>query len=323
MNKGSRKTLFLLNYSTFAAMIERFNNTIGHWVIMVFLAIIWGSSFILMKKGLLVFSFDQVASMRMSFAFVFIGLLGIRFYRLFEWKYALPLFLVGLLGNGIPAFLFTKAETRLDSSIVGVLNSLVPLFVVLIGIIWFRAKVTKAQVLGIVLGLIGAATLMWPEGKLESANYWYYGFFAIAATVCYAISTNLIKSKLQDLRSLAITVIAFSFVGPLALIYLFSTDIIDRMSMPGAYGAMGYVAILGIVGTALAVWLFNELIKMTTAIFAASVTYLIPIVALIWGLIDGEQILIRHFIGIVTILSGVYVVNAKFMRSKKLHAPAA
>jgi len=297
-------------------MSNRFNHPAGHWIIMIFLAIIWGSSFILMKKGLTVFTFDQVASMRISFAFVFIGLLGIRFYRLFEWKYALPLFLVGLLGNGIPAFLFTKAETRLDSSIVGVLNSLVPLFVVLIGLIWFRAQVTLAQVLGIFLGLIGATTLMWPEGQLDSAIYWYYGFFAVAATVCYAISTNLIKSKLQDVRSLAITVLAFSFVGPLALIYLFSTDILDRMSLPGAYGAMGYVAILGIIGTALAVWVFNELIKMTTAIFAASVTYLIPIVALIWGLIDGEQILPRHFIGIVTILSGVYVVNAKFARKR-------
>lgn len=316
MNKGTAKTLFLPKYSTFAAMSNRFNHPAGHWIIMIFLAIIWGSSFILMKKGLTVFTFDQVASMRISFAFVFIGLLGIRLYRLFEWKYALPLFLVGLLGNGIPAFLFTKAETRLDSSIVGVLNSLVPLFVVLIGLIWFRAQVTIAQVLGIFLGLIGATTLMWPEGQLDSAIYWYYGFFAVAATVCYAISTNLIKSKLQDVRSLAITVLAFSFVGPLALIYLFSTDILDRMSLPGAYGAMGYVAILGIIGTALAVWVFNELIKMTTAIFAASVTYLIPIVALIWGLIDGEQILLRHFIGIVTILSGVYVVNAKFARKR-------
>lgn len=300
-------------------MRNRFDSTAGHWAILILLAIIWGSSFILMKKGLAVFSFDQVGSMRISFAFTFIAILGIRFYKHFEWRYALPLFLVGVLGNGIPAFLFTKAETRLDSSIVGILNSLVPLFVVLIGIVWFRLKTSVTQVVGILLGLTGAIILMWPNERFEGAQYWYYGLFAVAATICYAISTNLIKSKLQDMRSLAITVLAFSFVGPIALIYLFSTDLTTKFSEPGAYGAMGYIAILGIIGTSVAVWIFNELIKMTTAIFAASVTYLIPIVAILWGVIDGEQLLVRHFVGVAAILSGVYLVNG--IRASKSTRP--
>jgi len=290
-------------------MRNRFDSPSGHWAILVLLAIIWGSSFILMKKGLAVYSFDQVGTLRISFAFAFIAILGIRFYKHFEWRYALPLFLVGTIGNGIPAFLFTKAETRLDSSIVGILNSLVPLFVVLIGIIWFRLRTTALQVAGILLGLAGAMILMWPNDRFDGAQYWHYGFFAVAATICYAISTNLIKSQLQDMRSLTITVLAFSFVGPLALAYLITTDFSTKLSEPGAYGAMGYIAILGIIGTAVAVWIFNELIKMTTPIFAASVTYLIPIVAILWGVIDGEQLLPRHFAGVAAILSGIYLVN--------------
>lgn len=303
-------------------MRNRFDSTAGHWLILVLLAIIWGSSFILMKKGLTVYSFDQVGGLRMTFAFVFIGLLGFRYYKYFQWKYALPLFLVGALGNGVPAFLFTKAETRLDSSIVGILNSLVPLFVVLIGIAWFGLKTHLLQVIGILLGLVGAAILMWPSETFEGAQYWYYGFYAVVATVFYAISTNIIKFQLHDLKSLAITVLAFSFVGPIALIYVLTTDLSVKIQEPGAYGAMGYIAILGIIGTAVAVWIFNGLIKMTTPIFAASVTYLIPIVAIAWGVIDGEQLLPRHFIGVAAILSGVYLVNGIKPKGSKSSSPS-
>lgn len=281
---------------------------IYNWGLLLALAFIWGSSFILMKKGLLVFNDVEVAQLRMSIAWL--SLLPFVWKKLFfiQKKYILPLLIVGLFGNGIPAFLFTKAQTQLDSSLVGILNALVPIFTFIIAVFLFKTKVKTAQLLGIIIGLLGAVSLIAYNGvTFENSHYSYY---VIVATMCYAISLNTIKNSLKEMSAMDISGIAFFVVGPLCLLALIFSDFSHKMqTIDGATTAFLYIVLLAIVGTSMALVLFNKLVKRTTAIFASSVTYLIPIVAIFWGFVDGELISWNHIMSIATIIAGIYLVN--------------
>ena len=275
---------------------------------MILLAFIWGSSFILMKKGLHIFSYTQVADLRMSLAWL--SLLPLVWSQLKKTPahFWIPLAVVGLFGNGIPAFLFTKAQTQLDSSLTGILNALVPLFTLLIAVFVFKTKVKWYNILGILIGLTGAIWLVAGDGVvMENAHY---AWFVVVATICYAISLNTIKNYLGGLNPIHITGLAFFFVGPPTLIHLFSTDFLEIMNtQEKAWSALGYIFILAVIGTSMAVAIFNKLVARTTAIFASSVTYLIPIFAIMWGVIDGEQIALQHILGTAIIFAGIYLVN--------------
>lgn len=275
---------------------------------MILLAFIWGSSFILMKKGLHIFSYTQVADLRMSLAWL--SLLPLVWSQLKKTPahFWIPLAVVGLFGNGIPAFLFTKAQTQLDSSLTGILNALVPLFTLLIAVFVFKTKVKWYNILGILIGLTGAIWLVAGDGVvMENAHY---AWFVVVATICYAISLNTIKNYLGELNPIHITGLAFFFVGPPTLIHLFSTDFLEIMNtQEKAWSALGYIFILAVIGTSMAVAIFNKLVARTTAIFASSVTYLIPIFAIMWGVIDGEQIALQHILGTAIIFAGIYLVN--------------
>ena len=284
------------------------NSNVANWSMMILLAFLWGSSFILMKRGLEVFSYTQVADLRMGLAWI--SLIP------FVWKklkktpkhFWIPLAVVGLFGNGIPAFLFTKAQTQLDSSLTGILNALVPLFTLLIAVFLFKTKVKGYNILGILIGLAGAIWLVAGDGIImENAHY---AWFVVAATICYAISLNTIKNYLEELNPIHITGLAFFFTGPPTLIHLFSTDFLELMhTQEKAWSALLYIFILAVIGTSMAVVIFNKLIAKTTAIFASSVTYLIPIFAIIWGIIDGEYIALKHILGTAIIFTGIYLVN--------------
>ncbi|MAD49998.1 MAG: EamA family transporter [Flavobacteriales bacterium] len=279
-----------------------------HWALMILLAFIWGSSFILMKKGLIVFNDLEVAQLRMGIAWL--SLLPFVWNKLFkiQKKHIIPILVVGLFGNGFPAFLFTKAQTELDSSLIGILNALVPLFTFVLAMLLFKTKVKVSQLIGILLGLSGAVWLIAGGGLvLENAHYSWY---IIVATLCYAISLNTIKNYLQEMSAIDISGLAFFVVGPFCLLALgFSDFSFKMMNSEGANLALFYIIILSTVGTSIALVLFNQLVKGTTAIFASSVTYLIPIVAIFWGFIDGEIITLNHFIGIAIILGGIHLVN--------------
>lgn len=286
----------------------------AQWLTLTALALTWGSSFILMKKGLLAFGPQEVAAYRLSTAFLFMAAIGYKHWKHYNAKIILSVMVVGFLGNGIPAFLFTKAQTKLDSSYVGILNALVPLFTLIVGILFFQLRVRWFNAMGIILGLCGAFVLMYPnlvEGKNED---WSYALYPILATIFYAISVNTIKRYLTHLKSITITVLAFTTVGPWALAYLFFyTDFTSQVAFEGqALTSLLMITILGVVGTALAVLIFNQLVKQSTVIFASSVTYFIPVTAILWGFLDGEQIGFNHLAGISTILLGVYLVNKKF-----------
>jgi len=261
-----------------------------------------------MKKGLIVFNDLEVAQLRMSMAWL--SLLPFVWKKLFkiEKRHILPIIIVGLFGNGIPAFLFTKAQTHLDSSLVGILNALVPIFTFSIAVFLFKTKVKRSQLLGIIIGLCGAVSLIAYGGvNFENINYSYY---VIVATICYAISLNTIKNYLQDMRAIDISGLAFFVIGPLCLVALYFSEFSFKLqNSDGALTALLYIVLLSTVGTSFALIAFNVLVKKTTAIFASSVTYLIPIVAIFWGYIDGEIITWNHFVSIAIILGGIHLVN--------------
>ncbi|MCB0395097.1 MAG: DMT family transporter [Flavobacteriales bacterium] len=285
-------------------------NKLYQWLTLCLLALTWGSSFILMKRGMVSFTDTQVASMRLMFACAVLMPFGIRAIRKVPPKSLLPIALVGLFGNGIPAFLFTKAQTHIDSSMAGIINALSPLFTLIIGILFFGLKGKINHWIGIIIGLAGAILLVYQGGEVGGQAM--YAALAILATVFYGFTINLIKSRLHEVPSLSITSIAFLFVGPPATIYLFTTDFTTRLATdPHAMTSMGFVMILGMVGTAFAVVLFNMLIKVTSHLFAASVTYLIPVVAVLWGVLDKEVMSLVKVAAIATILAGIYLVNQK------------
>jgi drug/metabolite transporter (DMT)-like permease len=291
-------------------MIFDLNKKLWQWIILLFLAIIWGSSFILMKKGLEVYSYNIVGALRISIASFVLIPFSIKFFNSVDRKYWKYLFFIGAIGNGMPAFLFAFSQTEVSSSLSGMLNCLTPVFALLIGVIFFKLKPIKYQVIGIVIGIIGASGLVASNGfNLESSNI-YYILLIIIATICYALSVNVIKSHLKEVSSLTITSLSFLSIGPFAMVYLFTTDFIEVTTKnPFSFLALTYISILSIFGTALAIVLFNMLIKKTSTLFATSVTYLIPLVAIFWGVIDGEKINTIQIISVFITLIGIYFIN--------------
>ncbi|MFL5753904.1 MAG: DMT family transporter [Bacteroidia bacterium] len=282
------------------------------WILLIILSLIWGSSFILMKRGLEAFSSEQVAALRIGIAFLFLLPLMLRNYRIDLKKYFIGILGMGVFGNLIPAFLFTKAETGISSSLTGMLNALTPLFTIIVGMLAFRIKTNKLQFAGILVGFGGALVLLSYSESDGSTNNYVFGLLVVLATLCYAISVNMIRRFLSDLNSVTATVWSFTFIGPVALAYLFTTDFISVIKTnPGATGALAYISILAIVGSAISVILFNILIKISGSVFAASCTYLIPVVAISWGVADGEPVNLMQVAAIFVILGGIWLINKK------------
>jgi drug/metabolite transporter (DMT)-like permease len=265
------------------------------WLLLLLLAFVWGSSFILMKRGLESFNNLQVASLRIVIAYLFLLPIALKNIRKIKGKYWGYLLIAGLLGNGIPAFLFTTAQTEISSSLTGMLNSLVPLFTVLVGLIGFGLTLRVKRFAGVLLGLAGAIGLLSVQGFDVGDGNQAYALLVILATICYATNINFIKTYLGPINSIDITSFGFFFLGPPTLIYLLMSDFNDILTNdPNAFQNLFYIALLSIFGTALAVILFNILIKKVSAVYASSVTYIIPVFALMWGFIDGEVIKPMH-----------------------------
>nr|WP_317195634.1 DMT family transporter [Pontibacter aydingkolensis] len=277
---------------------------------MIILALIWGTSFILIKKGLVVFSSDELGALRIAIAFLTLSPFAVMHLRKVEphrWKYLAG---SGILGNLLPAFLFAYAETRLASGLAGVLNSLTALFTLLVGAMFFSQSITWLRMLGIVVGIVGTAILIFSGNGSADMDNKYYGLYIVVATVCYGGSVNIIKHRLQGMKPLGMSSMALLTVAPFAIAYLFTTDVVGKLQhTPGAWEALMYIALLAIFSTAVGLVLFNKLIHISTTLFASSSTYLIPIVALMWGVLDGEAIQLWHYLGMIVILVGVFIVN--------------
>ncbi len=281
------------------------------WAVLILLSIIWGSSYILIKRGLDVYSSTQVACLRLSISsLAFVPLLVFRFRRI-DWSRWKPLLTVGLTGTAIPAFMFSIAQTEISSSVAGVLNSLVPLFTLLLGVAFFGSTTRWIKVAGVLVGLLGAALLILMGKQAGAQGNPWYGLLVIVGTICYATSSNTVAAYLRDMSSLTISAAAFGMVGIPAIAYLFFTDFTQVLAYEeGAWLALGYIAILALFGTVLASVIFFQLIQWTTPVFASMISYLVPAVALSWGAFDGEPITLIHFLGMGLILSGVYLVKS-------------
>ena len=282
------------------------------WVIFFLLILTWGSSFILIKKGLTVFSSNEVGALRTAISsLVLLPFVILRFSKisLKQWKL---LAILGVMNGLLPPFLFAKAQTGIDSHLAGVLNSLTPLLTLLIGLLFFHLKTKWYNVLGIIIGLLGTIGLLSISGGKSLEFNFSYGIYIIIATTCYGISANIIKYLLYDLDAISIAAFSFFIVGVPLIFYLLGfTDILHQLKYDNNFcEGIIYITILAVFGTAIALIAFNKLIKMTNVIFATSITYLIPVVALLWGIMDGESLGIINLLWISVIIIGVVLVNA-------------
>jgi drug/metabolite transporter (DMT)-like permease len=287
------------------------HNKLKSWIILFLLAGIWGSSFILMKRGMDAYTPYQVAAMRVFIAAAVLFPLIVHRIKNIERKYWKYLLIVGIFGNTIPAFLFTIAETEISSALAGILNALTPIFTLAIAFTFFQTRIKWINTAGVFIGFSGATGIIFinAEGMMQFNNV--YVLLPVLATVFYAVSINVIRNFLHQLPSVVISGGALLPVGFICGIYLFTTDVITRTAGTGGTESLIYVVLLAVFGTAISIIFFNDLIKMSGPIFASSVTYLIPIVAIMWGLFDDEILNWKHFIGLAVILFGVYLVNKK------------
>lgn len=277
------------------------------WAYLFVLSLIWGSSFILIKRGLVGLTAIQVGSFRIIFAAIFLLIVGFNSLKKIsrkQWKF---IALTSVFGTFIPAFFFAIAETQVDSSIVAILNSLTPLNTLVLGAIAFGIQFQKRQILGVFVGLVGCLLLVLSGASAHPGQDYYYVILVVIATICYAINVNLIKRYLSDLNSLSITTGNFAVLLIPALIILSTTDISQKVSIDVTQHSIFFVMILGVLGTGIANVVFFKLIQMSSPVFATSVTYLIPIVAFFWGLLDNEMLTPIQFFGAFIILIGVYL----------------
>ena len=299
------------------------------WLLLLLLACIWGSSFILMKKGMYttsgeaIFSAPQVASLRILLAALVLFPFAIpSLKKLFHRKIAWRFLSVGLSGNLIPAFLFTYAETGISSGLAGMLNSFTPIFTLLVGVLLFQIKAKLFQVIGAVIGTAGIFLLVILGKSASFTGNMEQIIAVIIATLLYGLSLNLIKHKLAGFTSIEITSLSFaSILIPSAFAFFYFQTPAVMFTNPAAGPAFLYISILGIIGTAMAVFLFNGIIKKSSALFASSVTYLIPIVAVIIGLSFSEEITYNQVGAMVIVLLGVFIVNygqLVFLKMKEL-----
>lgn len=308
-DRGSRSQYDTMNTKTFS------------WIILLVLSLIWGSSFILMKQGMKAFSSDEVAALRITIASAFMLPFLIRYYKIDLRKNLKGLLLMGVFGNLIPAFLFTKAETEISSSLTGMLNALTPLFTIIVGMLAFRQTASRNQLIGVLVGFLGAVTLViYANNENDQSRNILYSLLVAVATLCYAISVNGIRAFLGQLHSLQATVWSFTLIGPVAAIYLFGfTDVVRHaQENPLAMQSLGYISILAIVGSAISVVIYNTLIKMSGTVFAASCTYLIPVVAIGWGVYDGERVNGMQLLAVMVIIAGIWLINRKKKAGKEV-----
>ncbi len=283
------------------------------WFYLIILSFIWGSSFILIKKGLIGLTAYQLGSLRIIFTALFLFIIGFKSVKHIQKEHYKPIIISAFLGSFIPVYCFALAETEIDSAIASILNSLTPLNTLIIGYFLFKMIFTKKQMLGIIIGLLGTLLLIVSGANLNPEQNYWFSIFVIIASICYAFNVNIIKTQLKTLSPISIAVGNFIVIFIPALLVLSCTNFFSSeiLLAPKTKTALGYVAILSIFGTGIAKIMFNKLVHISTPIFASSVTYTIPIIALFWGVLDGEKMNFTQIIAAVIILIGVFLANRK------------
>jgi drug/metabolite transporter (DMT)-like permease len=285
---------------------------IRHWLALLILSLIWGTSYILMKKGLESFSPYQVGALRIVITFICLLPVALRHFHHLNKTNILSIIIIGLFGSVIPAFLFPLAETKISSSLAGMINSLSPVFTLVFGITIYKRKAIGTQIAGVFLGLLGAAGLLYTG----SFTFNLYGLLVVLATILSGISSNEV-SKVKELNGIKITALSFFVTSPLAIIYLLFSDLSVPFHTENWVRNLSYIGILAVFGSAIALVIYYLLIRDTSPIFASSVTYFIPIVATLWGLADNEQFYSSMLISIIFIFAGVFIINRPDFNKKR------
>ena len=290
------------------------SNSVGvmGWLILLLLSLVWGSSYILIKKGLVAFSPIQLACLRVSISSLSLFPFFFAISKRVDWSKLRYLAVVGFCGSFFPSFLFAYAQTELSSSTTGVLSSLTPLSTLLLGILIFGVEKSWIKILGVLIGLGGAIFLIVKGSATGMQGNIWYGGLVVLASILYALSANTVKASLQEMKAFDISVLSYVMIGIPGIIFLLSSGFVEVLTTHEAgWTSLGYIALLSIFGTVLSSILFFKLVHMTNAVFASTVSYLIPLVALMWGMVDGELIEWYHLVGMAAILLGVYISSRK------------
>ena len=294
------------------------NLSIRKWGTLVILSLIWGSSYILIKKGLTGLTPIQLGSLRVIVTTIIIAPIGYQKIKHIPRQKMKWVALSAFVGSFFPAYLFAFAETEISSYITAVMVSLTPLFTLLISVFVFGEELLKKQVFGVLIGFTGIVVLINNELLSSSFNVLYVMFIVLAA-FCYAINANVLKYKLSNIPALGIVFMSFLFMFIPAFIILCFSDFpfSDFTSDPLIIESIISIVILALFGTAIAKVLYIKLLAISTPVFSVSTTYLMPVVAIFWGLLDGEEFKLTQFTGTAIILLGVYLVTKK-KASKKM-----
>lgn len=283
------------------------------WILLIVLSLIWGSSFILIKKSLEHFNPYQVGALRVLIAGIILMPVAVSKYKLFPKKHLKWLLLAAVTGNFIPMFLFPIAETEVSSSIAGIINSMMPIFVIVVGALIWKFETTKQQIIGILISFGGVCLLAF-GGDGEGGEFKLIPILLLlTATLCYAISTTTVKSKLMEVSSTVLSAFVFAFVLFLPSAFaltctgFFSTFSFNQDTMLG----LMFVSLLSVFGTGLAMMMNYRLLKVSSPLFASTVTLLMPVVAIAWGILDGEKLSVLQFVGAVVIIAGLIFLRTK------------
>ncbi|HEY6976574.1 MAG TPA: DMT family transporter [Chitinophagaceae bacterium] len=280
------------------------------WLLFILLSVIWGSSFILMKAGMQALSAYQVATVRVLTAAVILLPFAAKAIKNIEKGKISYVIFSGLFGSFFPAYLYCIAETRIDSSLAAMLNSLTPLFTIIVGVSFFQFKASAKKIIGVVIGFTGLVLLLFATKEKIYVNDIFYSLLVVIATVSYALNVNIVSRYLHNTPSLQIASLAFSFLLVPALLILIATGYFDLSLFDKAYLTSTLAAAtLGIIGTAVASVLFYMLVKKEGPLFSSLVTYGIPVIAVVWGFIYDERITLAEIGCLAIILCGVWIVN--------------
>ncbi|MEP6261074.1 MAG: DMT family transporter [Gillisia sp.] len=287
------------------------------WIYLILLSLVWGSSFILIKKGLVGLDALQLGSFRIIFAAVFLILVGFKSLLKITGKQWKLIVISGFLGSFFPVYLFAFAETEIDSAVASILNATTPLMTLIFGVIFFRIVFTQNKLIGVGLGLAGTLGLIFSGAQVNPDQNYFYSGLVIIAAFCYAVNVNIIKRYMHDISALGIAAGNFLvlLVPALLILYFTGFSMESISSNPEVSLSLTYILILGVVGTGIALIIFNKLIQISDPVFSSSVTYTIPVIGLAWGLLDGEVFTLQQLISTVVILLGVFIVN----RNKSLY----
>ena len=289
------------------------NQNVLAWFLLILLALIWGSSPIMIKKALVQLGPFEIGALRLSLASLVLMPFLLKSLNEIKKKDYFILFISGIVGNVIPYFLYPIAQTQIDSATSGVLTSLTPFFALIIGVIFYKLKATKNNIIGLCIGFLGTSILILFSNSSEGFSADLYGLFVVAATLLYGINLNLVKYHLKHLKPITITAFSIVSILPITLYILFShTEFPSHLKLVNEYLLeFGYVFVLGVLGTSIATLIFYNLIKIKDTVFASMVTYLMPIVAIGFGVLDGEKINLIQLFGMLLVLLGVFINSKK------------